>query len=121
MYTLSRILPDGKRPISAGMLSRAEDTVTCELLAHETVEVAYDDEALAQVSLDEQGHVGFVSLGELVHFRMSANGPAVAVAIFNEEDLMAVATYTPALLPDDIRLFVKVFPLAAQETPAPSE
>lgn len=116
MFSLSRVLPDGSlRPISAGMTSRDEDTLACEVLPGENVAIFDDGVLRVTLGIDADGTVHAKTRGaqmavtfqgdQRLHFLVDAPLQVFATVRYNVFE------------PGDVRLFTQVFPVPQPAAP----
>lgn len=115
MYRLSRVLPEGHRPISAGMSSRDGDTVACEVLEGETVLIDRfsqgEIEFVAEIGLDQFGQVILIP-GEDTSYVLNVldDKPLLIGLCHGASSASKPAWVAHVRYIDDVRLFVQVFP-----------
>jgi hypothetical protein len=115
MFSLSRVLPDGSlRPISAGMTSRDEDTLACEVLPGENIAIFEGEVLRVMLGIDEDGtvHVKATDAQMAVTFHGDRR---LHFLVDNPLQVFAIVRYN-TFEPGDTRLFAQVFPV-----PQPAE
>lgn len=116
MFTLSRVLPDSSlRPISAGMISRPEDTVACEILPGERAAVFLGADVMLSLGLDSESVLQFQTGGDVQVALLPAADPTLVFVFRDPGDPTTPLEFARikhlTYEADDIRVFVQVFPV----------